>query len=214
MQPARRTSVELIYEGVNISEDIAPYLEGFTYTDNMHGKADEISVTLNNRSGRWSGDWLPQKSDRIRAAIIVSNWRQAGDAQRLFCGEFSVDDSVSAFIRCEGGKTIALEVAWAANRSPNEEYIVRGTESGATFDRGDDTLPLHETGRQGTDHFSDSDIQTRHEDPHKAEQRVFFEAVRDGVTPTRNTVEQALEVQRVIDAIYRSHEEQRAVRLE
>jgi predicted dehydrogenase len=129
-------------------------------------------------------------------------------------GEFSVDDSVSAFIRCEGGKTIALEVAWAANRAPNEEYIVRGTEAGATFDKGDDTLTLHETGRQGTDHFSDAEIQTRHEDPHKAEQRVFFEGVRDGVAPTRNTVEQALEVQRVIDAIYRSHDEQRAVPLQ
>ncbi|WP_135854406.1 Gfo/Idh/MocA family protein [Halorussus salinus] len=128
-------------------------------------------------------------------------------------GEFSVDDSVSAFIRCEGGKTIALEVAWAANRSPNEEYIVRGTEAGATFDKGDDSLTLHETGRQGTDHFSDSEIQTRHEDAHKAEQRIFFEAVRDGVAPTMNTVEQALEVQRVIDAIYRSHEEGRAIQL-
>jgi len=129
-------------------------------------------------------------------------------------GEFSVDDSVSAFIRCEGGKTISLEVAWAANRSPSEEYIIRGTEAGATFDKNDDTLTLHESGRQGTDHFSDSSIQTRHEDPHKAEQRIFFEAVRDGVAPTRNTVDQALEVQRVIDAIYRSHEQGRAVQLE
>lgn len=92
MEPARRAKVELIYEGVNISDDIAPYLEGCTYTDNMHGKADEITVTLNNRSGVWTGDWLPQKSDRIRASIIVSNWRQVGDAQRLFCGEFSVDE--------------------------------------------------------------------------------------------------------------------------
>ena len=129
-------------------------------------------------------------------------------------GEFSVDDSVSAFIRCEGGKTISLEVAWAANRSPNEEFVIRGTEAGANFDKSDDSLTLYETGRQGTDHFSDSGIQTRREDPHKAEQRVFFEAVRDGVTPTRNTVEQGLEVQRVIDAIYRSHERGQAIRFE
>lgn len=129
-------------------------------------------------------------------------------------GEFSVDDSVSAFIRCEDGRTISLEVAWAANRSPNEEFVVRGTEAGANFDKADDSLTIYETGRQGIDHFSDSEIQTRHEDPHKAEQRIFFEAVRDGVAPSMNTVEEALEVQRVIDAIYRSHEEQRAVRLE
>ncbi|USZ68182.1 Gfo/Idh/MocA family oxidoreductase [Halorussus salilacus] len=129
-------------------------------------------------------------------------------------GEFSVDDSVSAFLRCEGGKTIALEVAWAANRSPDEEFVVRGTEAGACFDKADDSLTLYETGRQGTDHFSDSTIETRHEDPHKAEQRAFFDAVRAGVAPSRNTVEQGLEVQRVIDAIYRSNEEGRAIRLD
>ena len=128
-------------------------------------------------------------------------------------GEFSVDDSVSAFIRCENGKTIALEVAWAANRAPNEEFIVRGTEAGATYDKDADTLTIYETGQQGTDHFSDSTIETRHEDPHKAEQRAFFNAVQAGVAPTRNTVEQALEVQRVIDAIYRSNEEGRAIPL-
>ena len=128
-------------------------------------------------------------------------------------GEFSVDDSVTAFLRCEGDKTITLEVAWAANRSPDEEFLIRGTDAGACFDKADDSLTVYETGRQGTDHFSDSEIQTRHEDPHKAEQRVFFEAVRDGVAPTMNTVEQALEVQRVIDAIYRSDEESRAIQL-
>jgi predicted dehydrogenase len=128
-------------------------------------------------------------------------------------GEFSVDDSVSAFVRCENGKTFTLEVAWAANRSPNEEFIVRGTEAGANFDKSDDSLTIYETGRQGTNHFSDSEIQTRHEDPHKTEQRIFFEAVRDGVAPTVNTVNQALEVQRVIDAIYRSHEEGHAIQL-
>lgn len=129
-------------------------------------------------------------------------------------GDFTVDDSVSAFIRCEGGKSIALEVAWAANRSPTEEYVIRGTEAGGIFDKADDSLTIYETGQQGTDHFSDSEIRTRHEDPHKEEQRVFYEAVREGVAPAMNTVEQGLEVQRVIDAIYRSQERQQAIRLE
>jgi len=127
--------------------------------------------------------------------------------------EFSVDDSVSAFLRCADGKTVALEVAWAANRAPNEEFVIRGTEAGACFDKADDSLTVYETGQEGTDHFSDSQIETRHEDPHKAEQRTFFEAVRTGSPPERNTVEQALEVQRVIDAIYRSNDEQRAIQL-
>ncbi|WP_135830409.1 Gfo/Idh/MocA family protein [Halorussus halobius] len=129
-------------------------------------------------------------------------------------GEFSVDDSVSAFVRCEGDRTIALEVAWAANRAPDEQFVVRGTEAGATYDKIDDSLTLYETGRQGTDHFSNATIETRNEDPHRAEQRAFLDAVRSGVGPDRNTVEQALKVQRVIDAVYRSDEQSRAIRLD
>jgi len=129
-------------------------------------------------------------------------------------GEFSVDDSVSAFVRCEGDRTIALEVAWAANRAPDEQFVVRGTEAGATYDKIDDSLTLYETGQQGTDHFSNTTIETRTEDPHKAEQRAFLDAVRSGAAPTRNTVEQALEVQRVIDAVYRSDDQSRAIRLD
>ncbi|WP_458205052.1 Gfo/Idh/MocA family protein [Haladaptatus sp. NG-SE-30] len=129
-------------------------------------------------------------------------------------GPFTVDDSVSAFIRCAGGKTIALEVAWAANRDSSEEYYVRGTDAGARFDKHDDSLTLYETDMVGADHFSDNNVRTRQEDAHKAEQRVFFEAVREGVAPNMNTVDQALSVQRVIDAIYRSAEKDAAVQLQ
>ncbi len=128
-------------------------------------------------------------------------------------GAFTVDDSVTAFIRCEGGRTISLEVAWAANRSSSEEYFVRGTDAGASFDKHDDSLTIYETSMVGADHFSDSSVKTRQEDAHKAEQRVFFEAVRDGVAPKMNTIEQALTVQRVIDAVYRSSQDERAIQL-
>ncbi|WP_327052638.1 Gfo/Idh/MocA family protein [Halomicrococcus gelatinilyticus] len=129
-------------------------------------------------------------------------------------GRFTVDDSVTAFVRCADDKTISLEVAWAANREPNKQYHVRGTEAGARFDKRDDSLTLYETSMVGADHFSDSEVATRQEDPHKAEQRVFFEAVQEDVAPGRNTVEQSLSVQRVIDAIYRSSEQGSAVRLD
>ncbi|WP_440005921.1 Gfo/Idh/MocA family protein [Halomicrococcus sp. SG-WS-1] len=128
-------------------------------------------------------------------------------------GTFTVDDSVTAFVRCADGRTISLEVAWAANRDSNEEFFIRGTQAGARFDKHDDSLTLYETSMVGADHFSDSDVETRQEDPHKAEQRVFFEAVQEGVAPGRNTVDQALSVQRVIDGIYRSAEQGGSVEL-
>ncbi len=126
---------------------------------------------------------------------------------------FDVDDSASAFIRDASGRTVSLEVAWATNRPPNNEFVVRGTEAGATFDRASDELVIHEAGRAGGNHLSDAAIETRERDSHAAEQAVFLEAVAAGEQPAINTVEEGLTVQRVIDAIYRSSEEGRAIRL-
>ncbi|MBP1921980.1 putative dehydrogenase [Halorubrum alkaliphilum] len=127
---------------------------------------------------------------------------------------FDVDDSASAFIRDTDGNTISLEVAWATNRPTNDEFVVRGTEAGATFDRGADELTIHEAGNGGSHHLSDAEIETRGGDTHATEIGVFLEASADEEAPAINTVEEALSVQRVIDAIYRSSEEGRAIRLD
>ena len=58
---SRRAEVVLEYEGVDISRDIAPFLVGFVYTDNAHGRDDELSVTLEDREGRWRDPWYPEK---------------------------------------------------------------------------------------------------------------------------------------------------------
>ena len=129
-------------------------------------------------------------------------------------GTFDVDDSVTAFVRCAAGKTLTLEVSWAANREPNHDVVVRGTEGGAALDVHDGDLTLYESSKAGGDHHADTTVETREEDAHVAEKRRFVEAVRAGEPPERNTVEQALTVQRVVDAIYRSSERGRAVELE
>ena len=127
---------------------------------------------------------------------------------------FDVDDSASAFIRTADGTTISLEVAWAVNRPTNDEFFLHGTEGGARFDRGSHELQFFEGGVGGGNHLSTVDVETQANDTHKSEQRLFVEAVAAGEHPGRNTVEQGLAVQRVIDAIYRSSESGRAVRLD
>ena len=129
---------------------------------------------------------------------------------------FDVDDSASAFIRDADGNTISLEVAWATNRPTNDEFVIRGTEAGATFDRGSEELTFHEATAFDGDHhhFSDDEIETGESDSHAAEQVAFLDAVAAGEAPDINTIEEALSVQRVIDAIYRSSERGEAVRLD
>ena len=126
---------------------------------------------------------------------------------------FDVDDSASAFIRTEEGQTVSLEVAWATNRPTNDEFVLRGTEAGARFDRASDDLTVFEANGAGTDHLTDAEITTQSADTHRAEVGYFLDHV-GGPAPKRNTVDEALTVQRVIDAIYRSSEQGEAVALE
>jgi predicted dehydrogenase len=129
-------------------------------------------------------------------------------------GGFDVEDSASAFLRADDGTTLSLEVAWAANREPGQTVTIRGDEAGATLDFARDEARIYEDGVEGVDHLSEAAIETEARDAHAACQRAFLEAVRTGEQPDRNTIEQALAVQRVIDGIYRSSEAKRAVRLD
>ncbi len=126
---------------------------------------------------------------------------------------FDVDDSTTAFIRTETGQTISLDVAWATNRPTNDEFLIRGTEAGARFDRASHELTIYEAAAAGADHLTDASIQTRASDTHRDEQGYFLKHVAAGTTPERNTVAEGLAVQRVIDAIYRSSDEGRAIHL-
>jgi len=72
--------------------------------------------------------------------------------------------------------------------------VIRGTEAGATFDRGSDELTLHESTAFDDDHhhFSDAEIETRESDSHAAEQVAFLDAVAAGEAPDINTIDEAL----------------------
>ncbi|SFS06801.1 Predicted dehydrogenase [Halomicrobium zhouii] len=119
---------------------------------------------------------------------------------------FDVEDSATAMIRCADDRTISLEVSWAANQTETEEFVVRGTEAGARLELGGEELKMFDAGRQGTDHLVESTVTDASLEytGWKGGDKLFLDAVARGEKPERNTVEQALTVQRVIDALYRS----------
>ncbi len=92
MSEPRKTRIQAIYEGVNLSEQIAGDLESFTYTDVASGESDRIEIRLNDASQKWMGTWMPQKGDRIHAEIDFYNWFLDDTYDRLLCGDFEVDD--------------------------------------------------------------------------------------------------------------------------
>ena len=91
MSQARFAEVAIIYESVDISRDIAPFLTSFTYNDNASDKADDIALTLEDRRRLWVKDWFPTKGDKINATIILHDWHKENDVQSLPCGAFEVD---------------------------------------------------------------------------------------------------------------------------
>lgn len=94
---ARFAEVLLIYEGKDISRDVAPYLISFQYTDNASDKADDISFTLEDRKRLWCNDWFPTKGDKVKASIVLHNWQEVNRIESLPCGTFEIDQ-----IECSG----------------------------------------------------------------------------------------------------------------
>lgn len=122
---------------------------------------------------------------------------------------FDVDDSATALITCENGTTIRLDVAWAVNREPTRGVMVRGTDAGAQLSLGGDELAINDAGVETHDHYLDCTYDLRAEQSSKhAQDALFLQRVRRGDPPERNTIEQGLQVQAVLDAIYRSAAEE------
>ncbi|KZL05510.1 contractile injection system protein, VgrG/Pvc8 family [Pseudovibrio sp. Ad26] len=81
----REPFLSLKINGVEVADSLAPHLIDFAWTDNLHGKADEVAVTLRDDSGLWRGPWRPEKGDKVIASIGYQGYPP------MPCGEFEVD---------------------------------------------------------------------------------------------------------------------------
>lgn len=93
---ARRSWVEIEINHKNVTKNLKPYLESFTFNDKTGLEFDDISIVLNNESGLFYEDWLPERGDKVECTIITKNWDlnendelQDGD---YYCGTFEIDD--------------------------------------------------------------------------------------------------------------------------
>lgn len=91
MGKPREKQLSIIYNGVDAWNDLSPYIERFDYTDAV-GSSDTMSITLSDRDLKWSNSWMPEKGDKIKAAIMLFNWNREGEHLTCNCGDFIVDD--------------------------------------------------------------------------------------------------------------------------
>lgn len=76
----------MMYEKTNITADIEPHLLELTYTDNLEGESDELTVVFEDINGKWIRQWYPTQGDKLKAAIGYKG------AQLTDIGAFEIDE--------------------------------------------------------------------------------------------------------------------------
>lgn len=139
-------------------------------------------------------------------------WGEDDDARM-----FNVEDAASGFIEFDDGTTASIEIAWATNVEPEHAYYIHGTEMGAHLDITDivdseadvvQMLNFYRAETGGADHFLDISATTNRNDPYREQMREFEEAIIAREHPSINTIEQALDVQRLVDRVYEQNEQE------
>ena len=89
---ARYSALSITYKGKDISKDISASLINFTYTDNEQGKADEIELLLENKSGLWSSSHYPEKGSIVEIGLVLYDWYKMGEVIKVNWGRFTIDE--------------------------------------------------------------------------------------------------------------------------
>ena len=94
---AKRVIANVKYDNKDISADLAGFLNGLSYTDNMSGEADTLDLTLEDRQGLWQSDWLPEKGATLDASLLSTNWDSLYEGSKdLKLGLFEIDEISSS----------------------------------------------------------------------------------------------------------------------
>ena len=114
MSNARKAVPALSFNGQNVSEKLAGYLESVSYEDVASGNSDSIDITLQNIDMKWLNQWYPTKGDKISGGITFQDWNNEGEYLNLDCGTFILDK-----VKFSGGplKVTLGGVAIPANES-------------------------------------------------------------------------------------------------
>lgn len=132
-----------------------------------------------------------------------------GRSERTF-DTFDVDDFATALIRLEGGAVVALEAAWAIHQRRGNEHdvLLYGEDAGMAVYAGE----IFEPGDAGEYRVVENPRTPPPDYPHCSRAEHFINVLLDREAPIID-LDQALAVQRVLDAVYTSAASNREVLL-
>ena len=70
---ARGIKVIVIFNGVDISEDISHSISSLNYTDNSKNAIDDLELELENLDYRWLKEWYPDENAQLIVGIYEDN---------------------------------------------------------------------------------------------------------------------------------------------
>lgn len=118
---------------------------------------------------------------------------------------FDCEDSGAGIIHFENGAVMLFEASWALNAPPKEETVICGTKAGATLE------PFTIYGERNS-HLSTDNITVFGNDKRfLLEIEHFADCVLNGVKETKYPMAQAVDMQRMLQAIYDSAESGREI---
>ena len=122
---------------------------------------------------------------------------------------FDVDDFATAFIKMKNGATVSLDISWAIHQKEENHYNVQlfGADAGAG------TFPpeLYRSSHDGDEYHVIAPKNVPLKYPHCSRFHNWLDAIM-GKDQIEVTLDEALTVQKILDAIYTSHESGHEVR--
>ncbi|MCF0157987.1 MAG: transcriptional regulator [Veillonella sp.] len=108
-------------EQKDITDAVDKFLISATYTDNMSGTVDDLSISLEDRGNLWINDWYPSHGSFIDITMNSLNWNTLSDGQvALHVGKFQLDEIESS----SPPNTVTLKaVALEGNSSLRETKV-------------------------------------------------------------------------------------------
>lgn len=91
MGNTRRAYAGVMFNGVDVTEALNPYLKSATYTDIAAGSSDEIEIVLYNFELEWLKDKLPRTGDTITGLVVLKDWDHPRSLRFTPEGSYVVD---------------------------------------------------------------------------------------------------------------------------
>ena len=98
-QLSRRAWLEIYYtpkgesDVKDISEDVSKYFLSLSWSDNMSGRVDDVTLTLEDRGHLWSSSWFPTQGSTLSFVVHTYNWKNLSDGEKtLDLGNYEIDE--------------------------------------------------------------------------------------------------------------------------